>query len=69
MLATCTEPGCRTLVFGGGACLAHDHRQMREFVRGRPFVQPGRDLRATGSRATAALRVSRAVEIALAPNW
>jgi hypothetical protein len=40
MLSTCTEPGCKTLVFGSGACLVHEPRQSREFVRGRPFARP-----------------------------
>ena len=37
MLATCTEPGCTTLVLGVGVCIAHQTAATHEFVRGRPF--------------------------------
>jgi hypothetical protein len=38
MLSSCTEPGCTTFVYGVGACLAHQSRQTRVYIRGRPFV-------------------------------
>ena len=39
MLATCTQPGCATLVLGVGVCIAHQTAATQEFVRGRPFVR------------------------------
>ncbi len=38
MLTTCSEPGCTTMVMGGGRCLEHDSHPVRSFPRGRPFV-------------------------------
>jgi hypothetical protein len=43
MLSTCTEPGCRTLVYGIGFCLAHERPSRQVFVRGRPFQRAGAD--------------------------
>jgi hypothetical protein len=40
MLSVCSEPGCTTLVFGDGVCLAHETRRVRKFVRGRPYWHP-----------------------------
>jgi hypothetical protein len=40
MLSTCTEPSCKTIVFGSGPCLEHEQRPTRTFVRGRPFIRP-----------------------------
>ncbi len=38
MLTTCSAPGCRTLVMGGGRCVSHEPHLMRGFIRGRPFL-------------------------------
>lgn len=57
MLARCTEPGCTTLVFGVGACLAHQTASTQEFARGRPFVATGM----AAEPATAAAAASRAM--------
>jgi hypothetical protein len=38
MLTTCSDPGCETLVLGGGRCIEHELRQSRVFDRGRAFV-------------------------------
>jgi hypothetical protein len=40
MLSVCSRPGCSTLVFGDGVCLAHETRSLRKFVRGRPYWHP-----------------------------
>jgi hypothetical protein len=45
----CAEPGCETLVVGG-YCLEHEQPQLREFVRGRPFVRT--DFRSSPSEAS-----------------
>jgi hypothetical protein len=37
ILRTCADPGCSTLGMGL-FCIAHDHRETRTFVRGRPFT-------------------------------
>jgi hypothetical protein len=42
MLTICSEPGCKTIVMGG-RCLEHDRRQVKTFVRGRPFITVGLD--------------------------
>jgi hypothetical protein len=60
MLSTCTEPGCNTLVFGVGACLEHEARLTREFVRGRPFVPAVRELRAGRPARSVTQRFARA---------
>ncbi len=38
MLMTCNEPGCKTIVMGGGRCVAHETYEARVFLRGRPFT-------------------------------
>jgi hypothetical protein len=38
MLSICSEPSCTTLVMGDGLCVAHESRQTRVFVRGRPYA-------------------------------
>jgi hypothetical protein len=40
MLSVCSHPGCTTLVFGDGVCLAHETGHVRKFVRGRPYRHP-----------------------------
>ena len=39
MLSICSEPGCTTMVIGGGPCVSHEPHVNRVFLRGRPFVQ------------------------------
>jgi hypothetical protein len=38
ILRTCADPACSTLGMGF-FCIAHDHRETRTFVRGRPFTR------------------------------
>ena len=38
MLMTCREPGCTTIVMGGGRCVFHEPHESRVFLRGRPFM-------------------------------
>jgi hypothetical protein len=42
MLTICSEPGCKTIVMGG-RCLEHERRQVKTYVRGRPYIRTGFD--------------------------
>jgi hypothetical protein len=65
MLSVCSRPGCTTLVYGDGVCLAHETPSVRKFVRGRPYWHPiagdrrlTLDLLAGASTATTRVRAS-----------
>jgi len=51
ILRTCADPGCSTLCMGF-FCIAHDRKETRTFVRGRPFL---RQAAAAQTTLTAAL--------------
>ena len=65
MLMTCREPGCTTIVMGGGRCVFHEPHESRVFLRGRPFmselptgVRTGHEERLRLPRATPDMRLS-----------
>jgi hypothetical protein len=44
IVTQCEVPGCETMTMGP-VCVEHEHRPMRVFVRGRPFLKVATDLR------------------------
>jgi hypothetical protein len=65
IVTQCTAPGCETLTMGP-LCVEHDIRVERTFVRGRPFVRPGVELRLTTASGSFAPTLRRASERAVA---
>ena len=62
MLVTCIEPGCKTIVMGGGRCLAHEPHENRIFLRGRPYAPSSTTVPALTAR-------KRVVPLAASDSW